>query len=58
MKMIDGAWFRLLEELADACGAEAREHLDERRGALGVELAPDSWATAFASSVLPVPGGP
>src|SRR5919108_2005229 len=29
---------RLLEELADACGAEAREHLDERRGALRVEV--------------------
>ena len=28
---------RILEELADAGGAEAREHLDERRGALRVE---------------------
>jgi hypothetical protein len=28
---------RLLEELADPRGAEAGEHLDERRGALGVE---------------------
>ena len=29
---------RLLEELADAGGAEAREHLDERRRARGVEV--------------------
>ena len=29
---------RLLEELADACGAEPREHLDEGRGARRVEV--------------------
>ena len=39
MKMIAGAVLaRLLEELADARGAEPGEHLDERRGALRVEV--------------------
>ena len=49
---------RLAEELADPRGAEAGEHLDERRGRGAVEVRADSCATAFASSVLPVPGGP
>ena len=49
---------RLGEELADPGRAEAGEHLNERRGAREKNLAPDSLATALASSVLPVPGGP
>ena len=49
---------RLAEQAADARRAQAGEHLDERRRRLGEELAPDSSATALASSVLPVPGGP
>jgi hypothetical protein len=39
MKMIAGAFLRaFLEELADARRAESREHLDECRGALRIEL--------------------
>ena len=47
------------EELADARGAEARRTSRRTRTrSASRSCAPDSWATAFASSVLPVPGGP
>ena len=49
---------RLGEELADAGGAEAGEHLDERRRARGVEVRAGLVRDRLASSVLPVPGGP
>ena len=49
---------RLLEEVADARGADADEHLDEVGAEMEKNGTPASPATARASSVLPVPGGP
>ena len=49
----------LLEQVAHADGADADEHLDEVGAARSRRTArPASPATARASSVLPVPGGP
>ena len=48
----------LLEQVADSGGADTDEHLDEVGAGDGVERNPASPATARASRVLPVPGGP
>jgi hypothetical protein len=48
----------LLEQVAHAGGADADEHLDEVGAGDRVERHAASPATARASSVLPVPGGP
>lgn len=48
----------LVEEIADAACADTNEHLNEIRAADGEERTPASPATARASRVLPVPGGP
>ena len=48
----------LLEQVADAAGADADEHLDEVRAADREKGTLASPATARASSVLPVPGEP
>ena len=54
-----GVLLGLLEQVADAAGADADEHLDEVRARRSRRTArPASPATARASSVLPVPGGP
>ena len=59
MKTMHGArLLRLLEEVADARGADADEHLDEVGAEMEKNGTPASPATARASSVLPVPGGP
>ena len=60
MKMIAGRLrARLLEQVAHARRADADEHLDELRAADRKRTARlASPATARASSVLPVPGGP
>ena len=47
---------RLLEQLADAGGAEAREHLDERRGALRVEVRARRARDGLRDERLPGPG--
>jgi hypothetical protein len=49
---------RLLEEVAHARGADADEHLDEVGAGDREERHARLAATARASSVLPVPGGP
>ena len=49
---------RLAEEVAHARGADADERLDELRAGEREEVGGASPATARASSVLPVPGGP
>jgi hypothetical protein len=48
----------LLEEVPDPGGADADEHLDKVRAEMLKNGTPASPATARASSVLPVPGGP
>jgi hypothetical protein len=53
-----GVGLGLLEQVAHPAGADADEHLDEVRAGDRVERTPASPATARASSVLPVPGGP
>ena len=53
-----GVLLPLLEEVADARGTHADEHLDEIRTADRKKGTLASPATARASSVLPVPGGP
>jgi hypothetical protein len=49
---------RLLEQVAHPAGADADEHLDEVRAGDRKNGTPASPATARASRVLPVPGGP
>ena len=60
MKMMQGALLaRLLEQIAHARRADAHEHLDELASReIEKNGTPASPATARASSVLPVPGGP
>jgi len=53
-----GVLLALLEEIADAAGADADEHLDEVRAADREERHAGLTAIARASNVLPVPGGP
>ncbi len=53
------AFLGLFEQVAHAAGADADEHLDEFRAARCEKNGtPASPATALASRVLPVPGGP
>ena len=49
---------RLLEQVAHPRGADADEHLDELGAEIEKKGTPASPATARASRVLPVPGGP
>ena len=53
-----GVLARLLEELADARGAEPGEHLDERRGALRVEICSRSARDCLGEQRLPRAGRP
>ena len=59
MKMIGGRVLaRFLEELADARRAEAREHLDECRGALRVEVRARLGCDGLRHQRLAGPGRP
>ncbi len=48
----------LVEQVADAAGADAHEHLDELRAGDAEERHARLAGDGLASSVLPVPGGP
>ena len=59
MKMIDGACFRASLKSRRIRAAPRPANISTNDDALAEKnFAPDSLATAFASSVLPVPGGP
>ena len=59
MKMIAGAFSRASRNRRRIRAAPRPANISTNDDADWLKkLAPDSWATAFASSVLPVPGGP
>ncbi len=59
MKMIAGALSRAIENRRRIRAAPRPANISTKAAAdWAKKLAPDSWATALASSVLPVPGGP
>ena len=59
MKMIEGAFLRASSKSLRMRAAPRPANISTNADALCEKnCAPDSWATAFASNVLPVPGGP
>ena len=59
MKMIDGASLRALANISRTRDAPTPTYISMNSEPLMLKNAtPDSPATAFASRVLPVPGGP
>ena len=59
MKTIAGAFLRASAKSLRMRAAPRPANISTNEAALAEKkLAPDSWATALARSVLPVPGGP
>ena len=59
MKMVDGAWKRAISKRRRTIFSESPRHLEAKVDEVSEKKeVPHSVATAFARSVLPVPGGP
>ena len=59
MKIIDGAFFSASSNILRSFFSDSPTHFETTSGpAIEMKFASLSFATAFASSVLPVPGGP
>ena len=59
MKIVDGAWWRASSKRTRTSFSESPRHFETIDDALMLKkVVRHSVATAFASSVLPVPGGP
>ena len=59
MKMVDGAWKRAISKRRRTIFSESPRHLEARVDEVSEKKdVPHSVATALASRVLPVPGGP
>ena len=59
MKIVDGAWNRAISKSRRTMRSESPRHLEASvDDVIEKKAVPHSVATAFASKVFPVPGGP